>query len=45
MVHLGKEDLAALGAERAVTAAAADDELLPAVLKAPTRECCCTRAG
>jgi transcriptional regulator with XRE-family HTH domain len=34
MVHMGKEDLAALGAERAITAAAAsDDELLHALLQ------------
>jgi transcriptional regulator with XRE-family HTH domain len=34
MVHMGKEDLAALGAERAITAAAAsDDELLHAILQ------------
>jgi transcriptional regulator with XRE-family HTH domain len=34
LVHMGKEDLAALAAERAVTAAAADaDEILPAVLQ------------
>jgi len=34
MVHIGKEDLAALGAERAITAAmASDDELLHATLQ------------
>jgi transcriptional regulator with XRE-family HTH domain len=34
MVHMGKEDLAALGAERAITAAvASDDELLHAILQ------------
>jgi transcriptional regulator with XRE-family HTH domain len=34
MVHMGKEDLAALGAERAITAAvASEDELLHAILQ------------